>query len=38
VFLGTETVHVVAPTEGETVSFEVPFAQGASAYRYELLS
>lgn len=38
VFLGAETVHVVAPAEGETVSFEVPFAQGASAYRYELLS
>jgi tetratricopeptide (TPR) repeat protein len=36
VLLGTETVHVVAPAEGETVSFEVPFAQGASAYRYEL--
>ena len=34
--LGAETVRVAAPPEGETVSFEVPFAQGASAYRYEL--
>jgi hypothetical protein len=38
VLLGTETIHVAAPAEGETVSFEVPFAQGASAYRYEPLS
>ena len=35
-FLGTETVRVAAPMEGETESFEVPFSQGASAYRYEL--
>jgi len=34
--LGTETVSVFAPPVGETVSFEVPFAMGASAYRYEL--
>ena len=36
--LGTETVDVVAPPEGETISFDVPFGQTASAYRYELLS
>jgi tetratricopeptide (TPR) repeat protein len=34
--LGTETVHLAAPASGETVSFEVPFAMGASAYRYAL--
>lgn len=36
--VGTRTVEIVAPVEGETVSLEVPFSQAASAYRYQLIS
>lgn len=33
--LGTETVAVVVPAEGDTTGFEVTLPQVASAYRYE---
>ncbi|HSH74671.1 MAG TPA: tetratricopeptide repeat protein [Longimicrobiales bacterium] len=36
--VGTEGVSVLAPAPGEVENFEVPFASGASAYRYELES
>ena len=36
--VGTKTVEIVAPAEGETASLEVAFSQAASAYRYELIS
>ena len=35
--LGTETLTVAAPAAGESLRFDVSFAQRASAYRYELL-
>ncbi len=36
--LGSETVRVLAPAQGETASFDVPFALAAIAYRYQVLS
>ncbi|HUF76640.1 MAG TPA: tetratricopeptide repeat protein [Longimicrobiales bacterium] len=38
VALGTETVQVLAPTDGEEATFEVAFSQTALAYRYEAIS
>jgi len=36
--IGSETLDVTAPEEGESSSFEVPFRQSASAYSYGVVS